>query len=696
MMNMNEMIAPEQKKKPKGTFSELGRWAHPIDTLKSAGEQVAESFKAPPAQQLKNTTKDLAGGAVSGLGDLIDVGSKLGRYTNPVSAVLDLTTDVYKKPKEIEAKRAGKIKDFGADMAHDPNSASFAVGELVSPVPTVAGAKASVGTAKAFGKEGVTVLRRAAESVDMNPQIQKANGFNAMIKDDGKPARDLIIQHNLSESNLHHADKHNGLAVPSLAITKQTNPIDGFGEITMLGDEALAKPVKDHKVFGADIYSPRYPNIKKDLSIKQQRDIENDLSSYNEQLGKDSSYLDFDNLGDSVALKMKFLEEKGVTPNLVSDLPDENSIKVFTHFEDLLSDGTTNREYANNPAFIERVKSYLGEESNSWNDEELARLARSFAGSAKETKVKLSRADTPDFYASRQEISNQVNEFGDEFKNFTDEYLTRNGSVDKIYNGTDNQGRQKWIPHTLDNVVKQLKKDLRGGETFDYGTGSMRAKFTPEFKTIQQIRNAKDKLVSAEDFEKVKEEINDVYFNLRNKFAKHHSRGENYDFETTFNGLIEDSIKSPLRKELDGYEFNNVPDELIDELENFKHALRDMPTEYFESKVLRAMDIGEFKHAVIPNNASEKTRLLLKKKGISVTEYDPNLPKDRIAKIAKAAQENGYAFSNSTIAIGAGIIASQQADKQDQKIDKAQIQPLKKRTPKEMTTQELMKRAGIK
>jgi len=180
MMNMNEMIAPEQKK-PKGTFSELGRWAHPIDTLKSAGEQVVDSFKAPPVQQLKNTTKDLAGGAVSGLGDMIDVGSKLGRYTNPVSAVLDLTTDVYKKPKEIEAKMAGKIKDFGAGMAHDPNSASFAVGELISPVPTVAGVKAAVGTAKVAGKELSAQAKKILESIDLTPQVQKANGINAMF-----------------------------------------------------------------------------------------------------------------------------------------------------------------------------------------------------------------------------------------------------------------------------------------------------------------------------------------------------------------------------------------------------------------------------------------------------------------------------------------------------------------------------------
>ena len=468
-----------------------------------------------------------------------------------------------------------------------------------------------------------------------------------------RPQKDLIIQHNLSEDNLHHADKHGGLAVPSLAITKKDTPLDGFGNITLLGDEALAKPKRDHKVYGADIYSPRYPKIKKDLKIADQRRIQKDLAPYNEALGKDADYIDFDNLSDSVAMKMKFLESKGIKPNLVNDMPNENEKAIYENFKDFLKDGIKNRDYLKNNHFMEKVKDSLGIEDIT--ESELSRYALELVRNLKITKSKLSKANTPDFYKSRSEISKQVDKFKDEYKNYVDNYLYENGAVDKIYNGTDSRGRQKWQIHTLDNVVKKLKKDLRGGENFNYGTGSMRAKFTPEFKTFQKIRDAKDKLVSHEEFDNAKKEVEDAYFSLQNEFAKYHKNGDSFDFENTFNGLIEDSISSPIEKELRDYGFKNVPKELISKLENFKDALREMPTEYFESKVLRAMDIGEFKHAVIPKDASQKTRDILEKKGIEVTEYDPTLPRDRIEKIKQTAEKNNYLFANAGHTMAGGF-----------------------------------------
>ena len=80
----------------------------------------------------------------------------------------------------------------------------------------------------------------------------------------------------------------------------------------MLGDEALATPSKDHKVFGADIYSPRHPRAKVDYKGTDIRQIDRDLEKYNKHLEgyadiRDSN--DVMKLEDNVAMKMKFLEE---------------------------------------------------------------------------------------------------------------------------------------------------------------------------------------------------------------------------------------------------------------------------------------------------------------------------------------------------------------------------------------------------
>ena len=57
-------------------------------------------------------------------------------------------------------------------------------------------------------------------------------------------------------------------------------------------------------------------------------------------------------------------------------------------------------------------------------------------------------------------------------------------------------------------LIADLKKELRGGEVFNYGVGSLRAKFTPEFKSLDAVRKAKGRLTSAADFEKLKAEVN--------------------------------------------------------------------------------------------------------------------------------------------------------------------------------------------
>ena len=46
-----------------------------------------------------------------------------------------------------------------------------------------------------------------------------------------------------------------------------------------------------------------------------------------------------------------------------------------------------------------------------------------------------------------------------------------------------------------------------------------------------------------------------------------------------------------------------------------------MPTEYFESKVRRAVDLDEFSAAVVPKNTSPKAMKVLENAGIEVQTY---------------------------------------------------------------------------
>lgn len=111
---------------------------------------------------------------------------------------------------------------------------------------------------------------KGREIVVFNPtQIKSAIG-NSGEFDPANPnilmqsgnERDLIVAHNLTADNLRNALELGGLPAPSLAITKVDSPIQGFGEITLVGDAKLAKPSAKNPVFNADVYSPRFPDVK--------------------------------------------------------------------------------------------------------------------------------------------------------------------------------------------------------------------------------------------------------------------------------------------------------------------------------------------------------------------------------------------------------------------------------------------------
>lgn len=74
--------------------------------------------------------------------------------------------------------------------------------------------------------------------------------------------KNLILAHNLSADNLRAALDLGGLPAPSLAITRADAPIVGFGDITLIGDASMAMPSVKNPIFDADVYSPRFPEVK--------------------------------------------------------------------------------------------------------------------------------------------------------------------------------------------------------------------------------------------------------------------------------------------------------------------------------------------------------------------------------------------------------------------------------------------------
>ena len=532
-------------------------------------------------------------------------------------------------------------------------------------------------------KEALAYAQRLHDRLKDKPMFKYVTGTNYAVDDTpgvAKADKDLIVQHNLTEENIKHAEGIGGLAVPSLAVTKADTPLTGFGEITLLGKSDLVNPSKDIKVYGADVYSPRYPQIKYSLTARQQKTIDEDLARYEEVTGS-REYAEKDSLNalyDNTAFRAKFLDEKGVKVKLAkTEKANKESMDIYKkYYKNIVpfKNFVDSQQLRVNPefqkAYIQELKDTdpamllqmeLGDPLGLEASDALKNLSYRRAQKLSSLKEQNDKAGRPDEYAIKSTIRDIINKkkLGGELKQYASKYLKDIGAKETIYNGTDSYGRAKYIEHTISNVVDKLKKNIRGGESFNYGVGTTRAKLTPEFKTLAAIKKNKDKLVTSDEFEKIKDEMADRVQSIAEDLRPY------YEYDSDSFGYQEEVLHAIGDQDLRGYGFKNIPDDVKEDVSELITALKEMPTEYFEAKVLKVLDIGEFKVAVVPNGTSKETIQILKDKGVKVSKYNPSDENARKEAIKKTAEREKVLFMH-PVTVGGAIITGYIASQQDE------------------------------
>ena len=184
---------------------------------------------------------------------------------------------------------------------------------------------------------------------------------------------------------------------------------------------------------------------------------------------------------------------------------------------------------------------------------------------------------------------------------------------------TPNGNRRYMSPITASKVSKLLNKEsIRGGEGFFYGLGSIRSRLAPEFRNITSLKKAENRLVPKVEFEKIKDVYDKKFtdiLDLMTEKAKTTSGFGEYD---RMGGILGDYYSGD-RKILD--EFLNLSDSDKSKINDFGKLLSEMPTEYFETKFKRVVDINEFSHALVPEKTSQKVIKLLEDKGLKIEKY---------------------------------------------------------------------------
>jgi len=88
---------------------------------------------------------------------------------------------------------------------------------------------------------------------------------------------------------------------------------------------------------------------------------------------------------------------------------------------------------------------------------------------------------------------------------------------------------------------------------------------------------------------------------------------------SNFSEHIMEAAESGVRSLRDYYD-EGAPFEKITE---FLGKLKDLPTDYFEAKIPRAVQLEEFSAAIIPSDLDPKLKKVLEERGLELREYDP-------------------------------------------------------------------------
>ena len=183
--------------------------------------------------------------------------------------------------------------------------------------------------------------------------------------------------------------------------------------------------------------------------------------------------------------------------------------------------------------------------------------------------------------------------------------------TERIFRGYTDSGNRRYADATLDNLVREMKGGA-GAEGFFYGVGNIRAVATPKFKNFEQVKAARENIVSSKDFEPVKKKINEAFEDLTDRM-RNLEGNNNYAYKPE-DALYElGQVKNV--NFLDKI-YKDVPEALKADVQIFMNKVKSMPTEYFEIKPQRAVQVSEFEGAIVPKDAPQKSIDYLKSQGI--------------------------------------------------------------------------------
>ena len=518
--------------------------------------------------------------------------------------------------------------------------------------------------------EGDTALSQtegSAAKIDNSSETSKENGEKFSLKDE----KTLAGVHNITEEKLLKAIKQGGLANPSVAVidsSKQNH--EDYGEISLiLPSEKVAKRTgKNAGTWQGDAWTPTYPQVERQMSNKGAAKASKDVSSvpgdmYREVRRGLDRWLDGGEANSAMAYM--FLSEKGVAPEpkkiqhkFGDDVYNElkfitagdfniygigkaEAQKVLDMYIDAKFDGDKDLYEEKTKAWLERNKSIVDAGNKGGMRYTIAKdnveLYDEYGFNYKSVQTFVRdveydhRKTGVDMNATLNNVEDYIktNNLTDEFNTWLEGKEKEYGIKEVIFDGFTPSGNRRYVPNTLENVSKIMKKQGRNGATgISVSFQNFAASLMPSYGTLKDIRSKKGLLTSDhEDLDKFTEKWSNVFFELGMK-CQPDATGtfDDYGLARLSEAAKTSDPQAYLKKEYN-VDFSEEDTKRLKEM--VKAIKEESPAMYFETKFERPVGFNEFSSAVVPTTASSEVKQALQNAGVQIYEYDKNKEGDR-------------------------------------------------------------------
>lgn len=502
------------------------------------------------------------------------------------------------------------------------------------------------------------------------PLSQRFNEKNKDVRFSLKDEKTLAGVHNISEEKLLKAIKQGGLANPSVAVidsSRQDHKAYGGISLILPSDKIAKRTGKNAGTWQGDAYTPTYPQVERHISDKGSEQVNKDVLSVPKEMQhevRNGIYRWLDGDANS-GLKYLFLHEKGVAsePKMIQPkFSDEaynelkfitagdfniygigkaDAQKVLDMYIEAKFDGDKNLYEEKTKAWLERNKSIVDAGAKGGMRYAIAKenveLYDEYGFNYKGVQTFVRDVEY-DHRKSGVDTNATLNDVEDYIKtnNLTYEFNTwlegkekEYGIKEVIFDGFTPSGNRRYVPNTLENVSKIMKKQGRNGATgASVSFQNFAARLMPSYGTLKDIRSKKDLLTSdRKKFDDFREKWSNVFFELGMK-CQPDATGtfDDYGLARLSEAAMTSDPQAYLKKEYN-VDFSDADTKRLKEM--VKAIKEESPAMYFETKFERPVRFDEFSAAVVPTTTKKEVKEALKNAGVSIFEYDEKNDADR-------------------------------------------------------------------